>query len=396
VKIRAYKYRFCPTDSQAMQLAKTFGCVRWIYNQALFEKQNLYEKTKESLSFNDLCKKIPVWKNENEWLKEPSSVPLQQSLRHLDKAYSNFFKKISRIPKFKNKNSKQSANYMKESFRWNFKTKELKLAKMKTPLKIKWSRYFTGEPSSINISKDCQNRYHIVFFVKEEIQKLPKNNNEIGIDLGLSSFLITDEGKKVEHPKFLDQSLKKLKRRNQDLSRKKKESENRKKAKYKLAKLYGQMADRRNDFLHKLSFRIVNENQVINSETLKIKNMMKNKRLSRSIHQSGWGEFLRQLEYKSKWYGRTFTKISQWYPSSKLCSKCHHKRERLSLSVRTWKCEKCHVVHDRDINAAKNILAAGQAERQNACGGKIRPADLVSNGTSVEAGTIPNIGNLHL
>jgi len=388
---KAYRYRFYPTDLQAIQLAQTFGCVRWVYNQALSEKQNLYKETKESLRYNDLGKKIPIWKKENEWLKEPAAVPLQQAVRHLDRAYKNFFKGITKFPKFKNKNNKQSASYTRNGFRWNSKTKELKLAKMKTPLKIKWSRYFEDEPSSIHISKDCQCRYHIVFFVKEEIQKLPKNNQEIGIDLGLSSFLITNEGEKVEHPKFLDKNLKKLKRRNQSLHRKKQGSENRKKAKYKLAKLYGQMADRRNDFLHKLSYRIVNKNQVINSETLKIKNMMKNRRLSRAIGQSGWGEFLRQLEYKSKWYDRTFTKISQWFPSSKLCSNCHHKRERLSLSIRTWKCENCHEVHDRDINAAKNILAAGQAERQNACGGKIRPADLKSKGTPVEAGTTQHL-----
>jgi len=393
---RVYKYRFYPTFSQVIQLVKTFGCVRWIYNQALSEKQNLYKETKENLSYYDLCKKLTSWRKKYNWLENCSSVVVQQSLKNLDKSYKNFFKGISRFPKFKNKNSKQSARYTKNGFSWNSKTKELKLAKMKKSLKIKWSRDFEGSPSSITILKDYQNRYFISFNVKEDIEKLPKSNKEIGIDLGLSSFLITNEGEKIEHPKFLNKDLKKLKRRNKDLSRKKKGSENRIKAKYKLARLHGKITDRRKDFLHKLSFRIVNENQVINSETLKIKNMMKNRRLSRAIGQSGWGEFLRQLEYKSKWYGRTFTKISQWYPSSKLCSNCNHKREKLKLSVRTWKCEKCHEIHDRDINAAKNILAAGQAERKNACGGKIRPGDLISTGTSVEARTTQLLGIHHL
>jgi len=389
---RAYKYRFYPTSSQVEQLAKTFGCVRWAYNQAFSEKQDLYKKTKENLSYYDLCKKLTSWRAKYDWLKNCSSVATQQSLKNLEKSYTNFLKGITKFPKFKNKDSKQSIKYTKDGFSWNVKTKDLKLAKMKEPLKIKWSRHFEGKPSSITVLKDCRNRYFISFLVKEEIQKLPKANKEIGIDLGLSSFLITDKGEKIEHPKFLDRSLKKLKRRNQDLSRKKKGSSNRRKAKYKLARFYGKITDRRNDFLHKLSSRIVNENQVINSETLKIKNMMKNRRLSKAIGQSGWGDFLRQLEYKSRWYGRTFTKISQWYPSSKLCSNCNHKREKLKLSTRTWKCEKCQVLHDRDINAAKNILAAGQAERQNACGGRIRPVD----GISVEAGTTQLLGIHHL
>ncbi len=368
---RAYKYRFYPTQTQKHILAQTFGCCRFVYNWGLNTRKMAYAHGAK-LTYNDLSAMLPELKKTHPWLGDVSSVPIQQSLRHLDKAFKNFYAGRAKYPTFKKKQGNQSATYASNAFTWDGHT--LTLAKMDEPLDIHWHRPLPKDckPSSVTVSKDCANRYFVSILVEEDIKPLAVINKQVGLDLGLTSMVILSTGKTVGNPKFYAKDEKRLAVAQRRHAKKKKGSKNREKARRKVARIHARIHARRRDYQHKLSTRIVHENQVICVESLAVKNMVKNHCLAKSISDVGWGEFVRQLEYKSQWYGRTLIKIDRWYPSSKTCHECKHVVEDLPLDVRQWVCPECGVCHDRDINAARNILAEGLSA--SACGGGVRPA----------------------
>ena len=370
---RAYTYRLYPTDEQRTILARTFGCCRFVYNWALRQKTDAYYQNQQRLYYKDLSEMLTRLKKHDEysWLSEVSCVPLQQALRHLDKAFINFFEGRAEYPKFKKKRHQQSATYTSNAFIW--REGRLTLAKMHEPLAIVWSRPLPKEasPTSVTITKDGADRYFMSMLVEEDIKHLPHSDQSIGADLGLKSFVVLSDGEVVGNPKFFAKDEKKLARAQRRHAKKKKGSQNREKARQKVARIHARIGDRRRDFLHKLSTRLIRENQTICVESLAVKNMGKNDRLSKAISDVGWSEFVSQLEYKATWYGRTLVKIDRWYPSSKRCFACGHILDSLSLDVRVWTCPECGTSHDRDINAARNILAAGLAV--SACGEAVRP-----------------------
>ncbi|EFH85742.1 IS200/IS605 family element RNA-guided endonuclease TnpB [Ktedonobacter racemifer] len=370
---RAFKYRVYPTPEQRQMLAQTFGCCRFVYNWALRKKTDAYYKDHQRLYYKELSILLTDLKKQEEtqWLNEVSSVPLQQALRHLDKAFLNFFEGRAKYPTFHKKRNAQSATYTANAFTW--RNGSLTLAKMSEPLQIVWSRPLPNEaiPSSVTITKDAADRYFISLLVEEDIAHLPCNEKAIGADLGLKSFVALSSGEIVGNPRFFAKDEKHLARAQRRHAKKKKGSKNRDKARKKVARLHAHIADRRRDFLHKLSTRLIRENQTICVESLAVKNMVKNEKLAKAISDVGWSEFVSQLEYKADWYGRTLVKIDRWYPSSKRCFECGHLLDALTLDVREWTCPECGVHHDRDINAANNILAVGLTV--HACGENRRP-----------------------
>jgi putative transposase len=370
---RAFKYRVYPTPEQQHILAQTFGCCRFVYNWALRKKTDAYYKDHQRLYYKDLSILLTDLKQQEEmhWLNNVSSVPLQQALRHLDKAFLNFFEGRAKYPTFHKKRNKQAATYTTNAFTWRDGT--LTLAKMGEPLDIRWSRPLPKDatPSSVTISKDCANRYFLSILVEDEIDPLPETSQAIGADLGLTSFVVLSTGEVVGNPRFFHKDEKKLAKAQRRHAKKKKGSKNRDKARLKVARIHARIADRRRDFQHKLSTRLIRENQTICVESLQVKNMVKHPTLSKAISDVGWSEFVSQLEYKANWYGRTLVKIDKWYPSSKRCFECGHLLNSLPLDVRQWDCPECGTHHDRDINAANNILAVGLTV--NACGEAVRP-----------------------
>jgi len=368
---RAYKYRFYPTTEQKSILAQTFGCCRFVYNWGLSIRKTAYFESGKSLYYNDLAAMLPALKEQYPWLRDASSVPLQQALRHLDRAFVNFFEGRASYPTFKKKRREQSATYASNAFTWDGQA--LTLAKMDAPLEIVWHRPLPKgcKPSSVTITKDSANRYFVSILVAEEIKPLPVVNKMVGLDLGIKSMVALSTGERVGNPTYAARDQKKLAKAQRRLAKKKKGSKNRAKARLKVAKIHARIVDRRRDYQHKLSARIVHENQVMCVESLAVKNMVKNHCLAKAISDVGWGELVRQLDYKARWYGRTLVKIDRWYPSSKTCHACKHVLDSLSLDIREWVCPACGVVHDRDTNAAKNILAEGLSVA--ACGGNVRP-----------------------
>lgn len=370
---RAYKYRVYPTDTQKHILARTFGCSRYAYNWALRLRTDAYYQEQRRVSYHDTSAALTSLKKQEDhaWLNEVSCVPPQQALRHLDKAFRNFFEGRAEYPSFKKKSNQQSAEYTVSAFKWDGTS--LTLAKMDEPLAIVWSRPLPDgcKPSTVTITKDEADRYFVSLLVEEDIKPLPVVNKQIGLDLGLKSMVITSDGKTYGNPKFFAQDEKKLAKAQRQHAKKKKGSKNRGKACLKVARIHKRIVDRRRDYQHKLSTDIIRENQVVCVESLAVKNMVKNHCLAKAISDVGWSEFVRQLEYKAAWYGRTIVKIDKWYPSSKRCYDCGHILDSLTLAIRVWTCPECGVIHDRDINAAKNILAAGLAA--SACGESVRP-----------------------
>ncbi len=356
---RAFKYRFYPTEEQAQLLAQTFGCVRVVYNQILRFRTDAYYKGQQSVGYLAASAELTRLKKREgfEWLNEVSSVPLQQSIRHQQTAFKNFFAGRAKYPAFKKKTSKQSAEFTKSAFK--YRDGKLYMAKSKEPLTVKWSRELPCEPSSITISKDCAGRYFVSCLCEFEPEVLPVTAKMTGIDLGLTHFAIEDDGTKHRNPRFTKKYERKLAKAQRVLSRKKLGSRNRAKAKIKVARVHAKISDSRLDRLHKLSRKLINENQVVCIESLKVKNMIRNPSLSKAIADTSWGELVRQLEYKGEWAGRSVVKIDQWFPSSKRCSGCGYIVSKLPLNIREWECPSCKAVHDRDINAAKNIKAQG-------------------------------------
>lgn len=372
---RAYRYRFYPTPEQAEQLAKTFGCVRYVYNRALAERSQAWTQEQRRVTHAETDKWLTGWKREpaTEWLTEPSKGPLQACLRNLQTAYVNFWQKRAKYPTFKRKGkTTDSATYFRGCF--THRDGRITLAKQDEPLNIVWSRPLpeSAVPSQVTVSRNARGQYHVSILVETTVEQLPETGTSVGVDAGITSLVALSTGEKVVNPRHERWDRKRLARAQRVLSRKQRGSANRAKAKLRVARIHGRIADRRRDHLHKLSTRLVQENDLIAIEDLNVRNMVRNRKLARAISDASWSELRRQLEYKAEWYGRTVVAIDRFYPSSKTCSACGAIVERLPLNVREWTC-RCGTQHDRDVNAARTILAAGLAERLNASGAGVSP-----------------------
>jgi putative transposase len=373
---RAYRFRFYPTPEQEAILARTFGCARFAYNHMLRLRTDAWYQRQERVGYHETSAALTALKKtpEHAWLNEVSSVPVQQALRHLQTAFANFFAKRAKYPNFRRKDGAQSAEYTTSAFKWDGAS--LKLAKMDAPLAIRWSRTIPkgAKVTTVTVSKDASGRYHVSMLCDDAVSAKPEVAGKVGIDLGLTHFAILSTGEKIAAPNTFRKNEAKLAKLQRRLAKKQKGSANRMKAKLKVARIHARTADSRRDFLHKLSSRLINENQVIAIESLAVSNMQKNRCLAKSISDASWSEFTRQLEYKAQWYGRTLVGIDKWYPSSKRCSDCGHTVVKMPLNIRAWTCPECGSIHDRDINAARNVLAAGLAA--SAHGESVSPMSL--------------------
>jgi putative transposase len=368
---KAYKYRFYPNKEQEDLLRRTIGCCRFVYNRSLSIRSEAWLNKKESVSGVDLKNMLPVWKREEEtaWLREVSSISLQQSINDLDVAFQNFFTKKAKYPNFKKKSSGGTCRFTVDGFR--IKDGEVWIAKTKAPLDIKWSRPLPEgvEPSrcTVRLTPSCE--WYISFLCDVVINHLPKIDKKIGLDMGITALVTTSDGEKITNPKTSKKYRDKLAVAQKRLSKKVKGSSNYKRAKLKVARIHQKISDTRNDHLHKLTTRLVHENQVIVIEDLSIRNMLKNHCLAGSISDASWNSLKNMIEYKCNWYGRELVVIDKWFPSSKMCSKCGSVVKKLPLSVRSWRCPNCGTEHDRDINAARNIISAGTVDYT--CGGAV-------------------------
>jgi putative transposase len=363
---RAFKYRFYPTSEQTEQLNRTFGCVRLVYNKALDERTRVYTTERRSMTYVQSSAALTEWKRSEEmaFLNEVSSVPLQQALRHLQAAFAAFFQNRARYPRFKSKRkSRASAEYTRSAFRW--RDGQLTLAKMADPLAVVWSRPLPdgAEPSTVTVSRDGAGRWFVSLLVEDPtVQPLPPSGQAVGVDVGLTALVTLSTGEKVTNPRHERADRRQLAKAQRDLCRKEKGSANRAKARLRVAKIHARIVDRRRDYLHKLTTRLVRENQTVVIEDLSVHNMIRNHSLARAISDASRSELRSMLEYKARWYGRDLVAVDRWFPSSKLCSACGRLTESLPLNIRSWNCA-CGATHDRDVNAALNILAAGLAER---------------------------------
>jgi putative transposase len=379
-----YQYRFYPTDRQKKLLSQLFGCVRVVWNEALFHCQEKYKQGEKKPKYTELSRRLTQLKKTEEkaWLANVSSIPLQQSLRDLEQAYSNLFKSCKgarkgrkvKAPKFKKRVAKQSARFTDNGFKVN--QHSVTLPKI-GDLKIVWSRPLPSKPSSVTVIKDAANRYFLSFVVEIQALNLPNTDKSVGIDLGIIDFATFSNGEKVKSPKPLKKKLKKLKRLQRKFSRTTKGSKRRETARKKVAKLHAKIADTRKDFLHKLSTKVIRENQTVALEDLNTSGMVKNRKLARAISDLGWRIFRDMLTAKSEKYGRDLRIIDRWFASSQKCSCCGARGGKKELDVREWECLFCGVIHDRDLNASKNILnvAVGHTETQNGRGEKVRVSE---------------------
>jgi putative transposase len=376
----AYRCRTYPDPAQQAMLNRTFGCVRKVWNLTLEVRQHRYATERRATSYAQTDRALTAMKKDPglAFLNEVSSVPLQQTLRHQQQAFTAFFAKRARQPRFKSRYSRQSAHYTRSAFSMHGGV--LRLAKTNGPLRFVWSWPEVDvsglDPTMVVVSREPDGRWYVTFAVDSELpEPLPSAGGAVGVDLGVQDFAVTSMGEKIANPRHLERKARSLARYQRRLARCQKGSANRTKAKAKVARAHRKVRDARGDFLHHVSTRLVRGNDVIVIEDLAVTNMIRNRHLARVISDCGWGEFRRQLEYKCQRYGRQLVVIDRWYPSSKTCSACGHLLATLSLGTRHWTCPSCGARHDRDVNAAKNILAAGQAV--TACG-----ADVSHSGTS--------------
>ncbi|WP_433319410.1 RNA-guided endonuclease InsQ/TnpB family protein [Micromonospora chersina] len=378
-----YNYRVYPTPAQQDALARAFGCARVVFNDGLRIRQSAHEDGLPHVSDGELSKRVITEAKktpQRAWLSEVSAVVLQQALADLNTAYRNFFssntgrRKGRKVapPRFRSRKDNRQAI----RFTANAKFKLLDNGRLRLPkvgdLAVRWSRALPAEPTSVTIIKDAAGRYFASFVVAAPDQPLPPARSEVGIDLGLTHFAVLSDGTKIAAPKFLRRAARKLRRLQQNLSRKQPGSANRTKAVVKVAKAHARVADTRRDWQHKLSTRIIRDNQAVYVEDLCVVGLGRS-RLAKSVHDAGWSQFLAMLEYKAARYGRTFGKIDRFAPTSRTCSACGRIDGPRPLNIRTWTCP-CGAAHDRDVNAATNVLAAGRAESPNACGAQVRPA----------------------
>ena len=371
-RLKAYKFRIYPTEEQEIFFAKTFGCVRKVYNLMLDDRKKAYEEVK-----NDPSKKMAFptpakYKKEFPFLKEVDSLALSNAQLNLDKAYKNFFRdKSVGFPRFKSKkNPVQSYTTNNQNGTVALiDSKFIKIPKLKSLVRIKLHRQPKGMIKSATISRHASGKYYISLLCKEEINELPKTNSAIGIDLGITDFAILSDGQKIDNNRFTSKMEKKLKREQRKLSKRAllaknkgiplSEAKNYQKQKRKVARLHEKVMNQRTDFLNKLSTEIIKNHDIICIEDLNVKGMLRNHKLARSISDVSWSSFVAKLQYKADWYGREIIKVDTWFPSSQICSECGHKDGKKSLDIREWTCPICHTHHDRDINASINILIEG-------------------------------------
>ena len=361
--LKAYKYRIYPNSGQKIQIAKTFGCCRFVYNRTLAYRKGIYEKEKKSVSktdCNNYCNR--ELKKDYEWLREVDKFALTNAIYNMDCAYQKFFREHAGYPKFKSKHDSHKSyttNYTNGNITVDFENGKVKLPKLKA-VKAKLHREFRGQIKSATVSQAFSGKYYLSILVETEHKELAHTNDSIGIDLGIKDLCITSDGKKYENPEIIRRYEKKLAKLQRQLAKKEKRSQNYYKIKKKIAICHEKITNTRKDYLHKMSHEIISENQVIVSEDLQIKNMVKNHHLAKSISDVSWYELTRQLGYKAEWNGRKYIKINTFYASSQLCSVCGYQNTEIKdLSIREWLCPGCGAKHDRDINAAKNILAEG-------------------------------------
>lgn len=384
---RGFKYRIYPNESQRDQIARTFGCCRFVYNRALDVKKTAYSETGKSIATNDLIKMIPAWKRDPDtsWLAQVDSMALQQSIRDLDRAYKNFFRRVREggkpgFPKFK------SRRHARQSYRTNggkvLDRNHIALPKLGN-VRAKVSRPLQGRFISVTVSLDAAGRYFATFLCTGVPAKdTTATDREVGIDLGVKTLATLSDGTKIENPRGLERYERKLAREQRRLSRRKgarkseKQSRRYLKQRKRVARIHAKIADARTDALHKVTTMLVDENQVLCMEDLNAKGMMKNHHLAKAVTDASFGEFARLLEYKCAERGRSLVKIGRFYPSSKTCSACGHRLDALPLSVRSWDCPACGAHHDRDVNAARNILTEGKRILSN------------TEGTAGHAGTV--------
>ncbi|MDL4819060.1 RNA-guided endonuclease InsQ/TnpB family protein [Actinomadura opuntiae] len=377
----AYKCRAYPDPEQAAIFGRTFGCVRLVWNRTLAERHRVWCTGGKRTSYKETDAALTAWKKTEElaFLNEVSSVPLQQALRHQHAAFANFFAGRARYPRFKTRNSRQSAHYTRSAFR--MREGELRMARTTAPLAFVWS--FQGvdlaelNPTMVVVSREPDGRWYVTFAVDTDApEPLPATGHQIGIDLGVKDFAVTSDGNRIANPRHMDKKERNLARYQRRMARKQPGSANRRKAKSKVARAHRKVRAARADFLHRTSTDLVRQADTIVIEDLNVSGMVQNRKLARAISDCGWGEFRRQLEYKCERAGRTLVVIDRWYPSSKTCSACGHLLAELSLSTRRWTCPGCRTRHDRDANAAKNILAAGRAVAgdtpDDVCGADVR------------------------
>jgi putative transposase len=377
----AYRCRAYPDQEQQAVLNRTFGCIRVVWNRTLAARYARWHQAGTGTSYAETDRALTAMKKDRDlaFLTEVSCVPLQQALRHQHQAFGAFFARRARAPRFKARRSRQSAHYTRSAF--TLRGGELRLARMATPLRFVWSRpeadLSSLDPTMVIISREPDGRWYVTFTVEAAApQPLQQTEHAIGVDLGVIHFAATSDGDTIANPRHLERKARRLARYQRRLARCPPGSANREKAKLKVARAHRKVRHARADFLHRASTRLVRESDVIVIEDLNVAGMVRNRHLARVISDCGWGEFRRQLEYKCQRYGRRLVVIDRWYPSSKTCSACGHLLPSLSLSTRQWRCPSCGARHDRDVNAAKNILAAGRAVARgspgDACGADVR------------------------